>query len=118
MDRIDIFTATSYDVLPILKRIVTSECKCLRVCINYNVNTAGAYEDSPSEKWPFKATIVCPNEEVIEVRVFTFAIGYCGTGPHDAVKILDFLGVSYDKDDIFTRRRQNRDGVIHLEYSA
>lgn len=116
MDHIDIFTATSYDVLPILKRILPPNWKCVMVCIDYNVNTAGASEDSPSEKWPFKATFVKERGKVIELRVFTFAIGYGGTGPHDAAKILQYLGVHYDWDDIFTRCRQRYDGVIHLEY--
>jgi hypothetical protein len=118
MDRIDIFTATSYDVLPILKRILPPNWKCLSVCIDYNCNTIGASEDDSSEKWPFKATFVNERGKVIELRVFTFAIGYGGTGPHDAAKILQYLGVHYDRDDIFTRCRQSYDGVIHLKYTV
>ena len=37
------------------------------VCIDYNVNTAGASEDSTSEKWPFKATFVNESGKVMTV---------------------------------------------------
>lgn len=112
--RIDIYLETSYDSAAIFKKI-TEGWACVSVDIDYDIDGIGAPFGSPSNCWPFKAVCVTPTTE-LEVRIFSFAIGYTGTGPNDAIDILTHLGVDFDRDDICTKRRKDSDGHIRLHY--
>lgn len=116
MININIFEAASYTNISALKAVMHDNWILKEVRIDYNTLTGIPLENMP-EKFPFKA-IFYSGDLKIEVRICSLTAGYPGTGPHDLAKILDFLGIQYDKEDIFTKKKRGEDGFIRLTYKC
>lgn len=113
MIKIDINEAGSYYNLEALKKVWHESWKLQNVEVNWN--TKELPDDRKPETWPFKAIFSDGRDEII-VRIFSLSVGYGGTGPHDLASILEWLGVRYYEDDIFTKRAIGNDGWIRLGY--
>lgn len=117
MIKIDINKSASYDNLPVLKKIFRGvKFRSVAVVMNYNCYN-GLPREEDVEKWPFKATLIDDEGETYEVRILSLTAGYGGTGPHDFASILEFFGVPYWGEDIFTKAKMKPNGEIHLEFS-
>lgn len=114
MIKIDIMEDASYYNLEALKRVWKDSWVLKSVDIKYD--TKGFPEEEKPETWPFKATFMEEQDEIV-VRIFSLSVGYCGTGPYDLIAILDWLNVKYHENDIITKRRMDNDGWIRLNYS-
>lgn len=113
---VEIHEPRLFSKLPELKKILEGhEWKVKSVEILYNPLCMVPNKTYPS-KWPFEAHFIVEGEEV-RVKIHNIFVGYEGPGPRDLADILDFMGVKYSRDDIFTKNRQNDSGYIHLEYT-
>ncbi len=115
MIRIDIKEAASYNNLEALKKVWHDSWKLQSVEIDWD--TWNLPDDRNPETWPVKAYFTDERDEII-VRIYSLAIGYGGTGPHDLISILKWLGVRYSEEDILTKRLMGDDGRIHIRYDA
>ena len=115
MKTITILKWASFENLPDFKKLCQKHLWTLKeVTMNYNPSDGLPFRES-IENWPFRAVFE-ENGELIEVRIFSLTVGYRGAGPKDFISILDYLGVSYDENDIYTKRRMGPDGFIRLHY--
>ena len=115
MITIQINSSASYDNLPVLKEMLQeSNWKLKSISMVYNPAKGLPSMDAP-EQWPFLATFDSSGREVL-IRIYTLTVGYSGTGPHDFASILDFFGIQYEEDDIYTKRLIDNDGYIRLHY--
>ena len=114
MIEINIKEPCSYYNLEALKKVLNEDWKLNNVAIEWN--TRELPDDRNPDTWPFKATFFNGRYEIC-VRIYSLAVGYGGSGPHDLDEILDFLGVKYNEKDIFTKRAEGNDGWIRLSYS-
>ena len=115
MINIFIQETTTYSNLSALKEILRDRNWELKdVSILYNP-ARGLPNPSHTDKWPFKANFNINGKEV-SIRIFTLTVGYDGTGPHDLASILDFLGVNYTDEEIYTKSQMDYDGYIRLHY--
>ena len=106
---------TSYNNLPTLKEILRGRnWKLKDVSIIYSPGR-GLPNPYFIDKWPFKSNFDIDGKEVA-IWIYTLTIGYNGTEPHNLASILDFLGVSYIEEDIYTKCKMNYDGYIKLKY--
>ena len=106
----------SYNNLDALKEILRGRnWKLKDVSIIYNP-ARGLSNPYFIDKWPFKANFDIDGKEVA-IWIYTLTVGYGGTGPHDLASILNFLGVSYADEEIFTKRKMDYDGYIRLKYT-
>lgn len=105
----------SYNNLDTLKEILRGRnWKLKDVTILYNP-ARGLPNPYHINKWPFNANFDIDDKKVA-VYIYYLTVGYGGTGPHDLASILDFLGVSYTDEEIFTKRKMDYDGYIRLKY--
>ena len=117
MITINIKEDASYNNLPVLKEILRGrDWKLKEITILYNPARGLPQEECP-DKWPFKATFDA-NDEKLVIRVHSLTVGYRGTGPHDFASILDFFGIKYNEDHIYTKRLMDYDGYIRLCYQV
>ena len=65
---------------------------------------------------PFEAVVQVSGRE-IRFKVPCICVGFDGPGPREVAKVLDFLGVKYSREDIFTDVQRDDSGFIHLAYS-
>ena len=108
--------SASYNNLPTLKEILRGRnWKLKNVSIIYSPGR-GLPDPSFIDKWPFKAIFDIDGQEVA-ICFYALTVGYGGTGPHDLASILDFLGVSYIEEDIYTKHQMDYDGYIRLKYT-
>ena len=115
MVTIEIDKDASYENLPVLKMILQDrKWKLKRVSFIYSPSLGLPNKVIPG-RWPFEAYFDMSGEE-IRVKIYSLTAGYPGTGPHDLLSILDFLGVKYSKEDILTKRKMDCNGVIRLEF--
>ena len=115
MVRIDIKEGASYNNLDTLKKFWHDSWILQRVEIGWNTHRLP--DDRNPETWPLKATFLDGRDEII-VRIYSLAVGYEGTGPHDLITILRWLGVRCSEQDILTKRLMGDDGRIHIRYDA
>lgn len=115
MVRIDIKEGASYNNLDTLKKFWHDSWILQRVEIGWNTHRLP--DDRNPETWPLKATFLDGRDEII-VRIYSLAVGYEGTGPHDLITILRWLGVRCSEQDILTKRLMGADGWIHIRYDA
>ena len=109
--------SASYQNLTTLKEILRGRnWKLKNVSIIYSPGR-GLPDPSFIDKWPFKAIFDIDGQEVA-ICFYALTVGYGGTGPHDLASILDFLGVSYIEEDIYTKRQMDYDVYIRLQYPA
>ena len=114
MIKIDIMEGASYNNLDALKKVWHHSWKLQKVEINWNLRY-DTVDAKNSETWPFKALFSEGQDEIV-VRIYSLTAGYGGSGPHDLMSILNWLGVKYYEKDILTERMLEEDGWIHLVY--
>lgn len=106
MTELYITKAGSYQSIKILKTLFRGvTLKSVKIEMNYD-NENGLPREYDRENWPFKATIVDVNHEIYIVHIYTFTVGYGGTGPHDFESVLNFF-----------KRKLGHDRFILLEFS-
>lgn len=115
MIRIDIKEAASYNNLEALKKVWHDSWRLQSVEIDWDTHSLP--DDRNPETWPLKATFLDERTEII-VRIYSLAVGYGGTGPHDLVSILKWMGVRCSEEDILTKRLMGDDGWIRIKYDA
>ena len=116
MIKINIQKAASYYNLQAFKEVYRPTWNLQSVTISYDCRN-GLPDKNDVEHYPFKAVFRTENDEIIIVRIWCLTVGYGGAGPYDMAAILDFLGVSYSKEEIYTKRRIDDDGYIRLYYT-
>lgn len=109
-----IYNPGSYQNLSSLKSIIKDTWQLKEVRFQYNVNWGLPSEHNP-DNWPFIA-IFDDGKTKIKIHIYSLTAGYAGTGPHDLAEILDFLGVRYNPNDIFTKNKEESNGFIRLHY--
>ena len=72
--------------------------------------------DKP-ETWPFKARFIDENGEAVEIRILTIGAGYRGFSSEVFAKILEFLHIPYEEEDIFTLRKKGSDDFVRLRFA-
>ena len=116
MIKINIEEPASYMNLRALEEIVKDEWELKNISISYNPSK-GLPEKGDYEKYPFKAVLVTEDkQEFVIIRIWSLTVGYGGSGPHDTASILEFFGMPYIEEDIYTKRREDRNGNISLNY--
>ena len=86
-----------------------------RISMKWNTNHLPD-NDKPQE-WPVKMIFQNGNEK-IGIRILSYSAGYGGQGPRDFISLLDHYNISYDEDDICTKRKMDSDGIIRLSYTV
>ena len=115
MINISIKEKASNQNLPTLRGILDGRNWNLKkVSITYNPSR-GLPNPFLVDKWPFKAIFEIDGKEVV-IWIYSLTVGYGGSGPHDLASILDFLGVAYTDEEVFTTRHMDYDGYIRLNY--
>ena len=112
MKIIDILKGGSDQNLPEIIRI-TKGMTLRRVQMKYDINHL-PNENKP-EEWPVKMIFQDGNEKV-GIRVLSYSAGYGGQGPRDFTDLLKHYGISYNEDDIYTKKLAGPDGIIKLSY--
>ncbi len=115
--KIEINESSSFKNLPILERLVLDTWRLESLSMKYNPSLGLPSQES--KEYPCKLVF---NDSTInskiEVRIWSLTLGYGGTGPGDFCSILNFLGVDYDEDDIFTKKNLDNDGYINFNFIA
>ena len=114
MIRINIDEPASYMNLKALEEIWRESWKLRFISIDYNCRK-GLPDKDDIENYPFKA-ILFAGDDIIVIRIWSLTVGYSGGGPHDTASVLNFFGVRYNEEDIYTKRREGEDGYIRLNY--
>ena len=65
--------------------------------------------------YPFVANLRVDGEKT-QVIISSISVGFEGPGPREVAKALDFLGIEYTRDDIFSDTQRDDSGSICLEY--
>ncbi len=115
MIRIDILEWESYNNLDALKKVWHDSWELQSIEIDCDMQNFP--DDRNPETWPVKAYFTDERDEII-VRIYSLAVGYGGTAPHDLISILKWLGVRYSEKDILTKRLMGDNGRIHIRYDA
>lgn len=113
MNTIVLKTATSYEVLPELRRIMKESWKLKEVRMDYN--TKRLPDDWNINSYPVILVFEEAKEE-FEVKILSFSVGYGGEGPTDFSRFLEFFEIPYRQEDIFTKKRMGNDEYIRLRY--
>lgn len=114
MKMIAINCSSSDQNIKVLQEIIRKEWILKEVTMCYNPSIGLPVDCSPND-YPFKAVFGTAKGEIV-VAIYTLTVGYGGSGPFDFARILDFLEVQYDENDIFSKRREDIDGYIRLKY--
>ena len=119
MKEICIRKYTSFETLSDFKKVI-DPCWVLKEAIvnAYTILRSIPTHDTAPEYWPFKAIFKdpCTGEE-IRVYVYYVSIGCANSDADDFSKILDFLKIVYNADDIFSNKSKGEDGYIRLHYT-
>lgn len=114
---IEIHKPRFFSKLPALKKTLEGhEWKVEKVEILYNPSCTVPNKIYP-RKCPFEVRMLLNGVDKVLIKIFNICVGNEDQGSQDVANILDFLGVKYSHDDIFTKSRQNESGYIHLEYT-
>ena len=104
----------SYEVLPKVQRLVNeTNWKFKEIDINYNTRFFPNYYDV--ETYPV-SIIFERNNEQYAVKIASLSAGYKGPGPTDLVNLLNYFGLEFNEDDIFTKHKMGNDYFIRLHY--
>lgn len=114
MNNIILRTSKSHRILPILKKYYRDDWQLKEVRMEYNP-TEGLPKTYSYEDFPCKI-LFDQGGESVEVRIFSLTVGQICDSSHAFANLLDFLGVKYNKEDIYTKKRMESDGCIRLKY--
>lgn len=106
-------TAASYDVLPALRRMIKDNWVLKEVRMDYNTRRLPDWDNV--ETYPVTLTFE-ENGKCFDVKVVALSVGYGGAGPTNFSEVLDYFGITYDEDEIFTKTKMGEDGWIRLRY--
>ena len=110
-----LFTPASYDVLPALRRIWKDSWKLTEVRVDYDTQHLPDGYDFNS----YPVTLVVDDRgHKFEIKILSLSVGYGGAGPTDLTEVLNHFGVNFLEDDIFTKRKMDKDGWIRLRYTC
>ena len=110
---ISIRTSGSADAVRMFKSIINERWKLKEVRMDYNTLCLPDY-DYP-DSYPV-TVIFSDNNRPFEIKIAALSAGYGGTGPMYFERLLSFLGIEYDEDDFYTKRRIDEEGYIRLRY--
>lgn len=115
MKTIALVTSASYDVLDALREILKDTWVLEEVRMDYDIYHLP--DDWNLNTYP--VTLVFNDSKTgrkTKVKIFALSVGYGGTGPRNFAELLDFFGIKYEENDIYTKRCVEKDGFIHLKY--
>ena len=112
---IEIDEAYSYNNLASFCRVLEPQWELREILINFNVSEGIPFSHVPSVYWPFRA-IFTDGEYEVHVHIRNLSVGIPSWPTDDLCNILEFLGISYKKEDLYTNKLQQKDGYIRLLY--
>lgn len=114
MSIIALRTTASYDVLPELRKILKETWKLKEIRMDYN--TRKLPDDWNIDSYPVTIVFTESGEE-FEVKILSLTVGYGSEGPTDFARLLDYFSVKYNDEDIFTKKKMDKEGYIRLKYT-
>lgn len=113
METIALKTSTSYNVLPKLRKIMNDSWILKKVMVDYD--TISLPDERNIKSYPVTLIFEESGRE-FAVKILSLSVGYGGSGPSNFSKLLEYFGISYCEDDIFTKKCKGKDNYIRLTY--